>query len=37
MERLRMTDAKVANNFAAVLEKLKDGAEVVVEQGYRQP
>jgi antitoxin (DNA-binding transcriptional repressor) of toxin-antitoxin stability system len=35
MERLRMTDAEVANNFAAVLEKLKHGAEVVVEQGHR--
>jgi antitoxin (DNA-binding transcriptional repressor) of toxin-antitoxin stability system len=35
MERVRMTDAEVANNFAAVLEKLKHGAEVVVEQGYR--
>ena len=35
MERVRMTEAEVANNFAAVLEKLKHGAEVVVEQGYR--
>jgi len=36
MEQVRMTDAEVANNFAAVLEKLKHGAEVVVEQGYRR-
>jgi antitoxin (DNA-binding transcriptional repressor) of toxin-antitoxin stability system len=35
MERLRMTDAEVANNFAAVLEKLRHGAEVVVEQDHR--
>jgi antitoxin (DNA-binding transcriptional repressor) of toxin-antitoxin stability system len=34
-ERLRMTDAEVANNFAAVLEKLRHGAEVVVEQDHR--
>jgi antitoxin (DNA-binding transcriptional repressor) of toxin-antitoxin stability system len=35
MERLRMTGAEVANNFTAVLEKLKHGAEVVVEQDHR--
>ena len=35
MEQVRMTDAEVANNFAAVLEKLKHGAEVVVEQDHR--
>ena len=31
MEQVHMTDAEVASNFAAVLEKLKHGAEVVVE------
>jgi len=35
MEQVRMTDAEVASNFAAVLEKLKQGAEVVVEQNHR--
>lgn len=35
MERVRMTDAEVANNFAAVLEKLKHGAEVLVEHDQR--
>lgn len=30
-----MTEAEVTNNFAAVLEKLKRGAEVVVEQDHR--
>ena len=29
-----MTEAEVTNNFAAVLEKLKHGAEVVVEQDH---
>ena len=35
MEQVRMTEAEVTNNFAAVLEKLKHGAEVVVEQDHR--
>jgi antitoxin (DNA-binding transcriptional repressor) of toxin-antitoxin stability system len=35
MERVRMSDAEVTSNFAAVLEKLKQGAEVVVEQDHR--
>jgi len=30
-----MTEAEVTNNFAAVLEKLRQGAEVVVEQDHR--
>ena len=30
-----MTDAEVANDFAGVLEKLRHGAEVVVEQDHR--
>ena len=30
-----MSEAEVTNNFAAVLEKLKRGAEVVVEQDHR--
>ncbi|HEX3744368.1 MAG TPA: hypothetical protein VHW09_10575 [Bryobacteraceae bacterium] len=35
MEQVRMTEAEVTTNFAAVLEKLKHGAEVVVEQDHR--
>jgi antitoxin (DNA-binding transcriptional repressor) of toxin-antitoxin stability system len=35
MEQVRMTEAEVTNNFAAVLEKLKRGEEVVVEQDHR--
>jgi antitoxin (DNA-binding transcriptional repressor) of toxin-antitoxin stability system len=35
MERVHMTEAQVASDFAAVLEKLKHGAEVVVEQDHR--
>lgn len=34
MEQVRMTDAEVTSNFAAVLEKLRHGAEVVVEQDH---
>jgi antitoxin (DNA-binding transcriptional repressor) of toxin-antitoxin stability system len=30
-----MTEAEVTKNFAAVLEKLRQGAEVVVEQDHR--
>lgn len=35
MERVYMTEAEVAGDFAAVLERLKHGAEVVVEQDHR--
>jgi antitoxin (DNA-binding transcriptional repressor) of toxin-antitoxin stability system len=35
MEQVRMTEAEVTNNFAAVLENIKRGAEVVVEQDHR--
>jgi antitoxin (DNA-binding transcriptional repressor) of toxin-antitoxin stability system len=35
MEQVRMTEAEVTNNFGAVLEKLQQGAEIVVEQGHR--
>jgi antitoxin (DNA-binding transcriptional repressor) of toxin-antitoxin stability system len=35
MEQVRMTEAEVTSNFAAVLEKLKRGDEVVVEQDHR--
>lgn len=35
MDQVRMTEAEVTNNFAAVLEKLKHGAEVVVERDNR--
>jgi antitoxin (DNA-binding transcriptional repressor) of toxin-antitoxin stability system len=35
MEQVHMTEAEVANNFAAVLEKLKHGTEVVVERDHR--
>jgi len=35
VEQIRMTEAEVAKNFANVLEKLKPGDEVVVEQDHR--
>jgi antitoxin (DNA-binding transcriptional repressor) of toxin-antitoxin stability system len=35
MDQVRMTEAEVTNNFGAVLEKLQQGAEVVVEQDHR--
>jgi antitoxin (DNA-binding transcriptional repressor) of toxin-antitoxin stability system len=35
MEQVHMTDAEVANNFAAVLEKLQRGFEVVVEHDHQ--
>lgn len=35
MAQLHMSEAEVAKNFAAVLEKVRQGAEVVIEQGYR--
>lgn len=31
---LHMTEAEVAKDFATVLEKLRHGAEIVVEDGY---
>ena len=35
MEPLHMTDAEVTRDFAAVLEKIRHGAEIVVEQDQR--
>ena len=35
MAQVHMTQAEVTNDFAAVIEKLKEGAEVVVEQDHR--
>jgi antitoxin (DNA-binding transcriptional repressor) of toxin-antitoxin stability system len=35
MEQVRMTEAEVTSNFDAVLDKIKHGAEVVVEQDHR--
>jgi antitoxin (DNA-binding transcriptional repressor) of toxin-antitoxin stability system len=35
MAQVHMTEAEVTKNFAAVLEKLRQGAEVVVEQDHR--
>jgi antitoxin (DNA-binding transcriptional repressor) of toxin-antitoxin stability system len=35
MAQVHMTEAEVARNFAAVLEKVRQGLEVVVEQDYR--
>lgn len=35
MATVRMTDSDVANNFAAVLQKIREGIEVVVEQNHR--
>lgn len=35
MATVRMSDSEVTNNFAAVLEKVRQGIEVVVEQDHR--
>jgi len=35
MEQVHMTDAEVANDFPAVLEKLQRGFEVVVEHDHQ--
>jgi hypothetical protein len=35
MKQVRMTEAEVTNSFGAVLEKLQQGAEIVVEQDHR--
>ena len=35
MATARMTDSDVTNNFAAVLQKIREGIEVVVEQNHR--
>jgi len=35
MAQLHMSETEVAQNFAAVLEKVRQGTEVVVEQGHR--
>lgn len=35
MTQIHMTEAEVTGNFAAVLEKIQQGAEVVVEQDHR--
>jgi antitoxin (DNA-binding transcriptional repressor) of toxin-antitoxin stability system len=34
MAELRMTDAEVAKDFASVLEKVRGGAEIVVEHDH---
>ncbi len=35
MATVGMTHSEVSNNFAAVLENIRNGVEVVVEQGHR--
>jgi len=35
MPQVHMTQAEVAGNFAAVLEKIQQGAEVIVERDHR--
>lgn len=35
MATVHMSDSDVTNNFAAVLEKVRQGLEVVVEQDHR--
>jgi antitoxin (DNA-binding transcriptional repressor) of toxin-antitoxin stability system len=35
MATVHMTDIEVSNNFAAVLENIRKGVEVVVEQDHR--
>jgi antitoxin (DNA-binding transcriptional repressor) of toxin-antitoxin stability system len=35
MAQLHMTEAEVISDVAAVLEKVRQGTEVVIEEGYR--
>jgi antitoxin (DNA-binding transcriptional repressor) of toxin-antitoxin stability system len=35
MPQVHMSEAEVAKNFAAVLERVRQGVEVVIEQGAR--
>ncbi|MBI5280818.1 MAG: hypothetical protein HY858_03980 [Candidatus Solibacter usitatus] len=35
MGTIHMTESEVTHNFAAVLEKIRNGVEVVVEQDHR--
>lgn len=35
MAQVHMTEAEVTRDIAAVLEKVRQGTEVVIEQGYR--
>lgn len=35
MTQVHMSEAEVARNFAAVLERVRQGVEVIVEQGSR--
>jgi antitoxin (DNA-binding transcriptional repressor) of toxin-antitoxin stability system len=35
MAQLHMSEAEVAKNFATVLEKVRQGADIVVEQDHR--
>jgi antitoxin (DNA-binding transcriptional repressor) of toxin-antitoxin stability system len=35
MEQVHMTEAEVTSNFAAVLEKIQQGAEVIVQHDHR--
>ncbi len=35
MATVHMSDNEVTNNFAAVLEKVREGVEIVVEQDHR--
>ena len=35
MAQVHMTEAEVTKDIAAVLEKVRQGTEVVIEQGYR--
>jgi antitoxin (DNA-binding transcriptional repressor) of toxin-antitoxin stability system len=34
MDRIRMSEAEVVTNFAAALDKLRDGAEIIVESDH---
>jgi antitoxin (DNA-binding transcriptional repressor) of toxin-antitoxin stability system len=35
MAQVHMSDAEVAKNFAAILERVRQGAEIVIEQDAR--
>ena len=36
MAQVHMTDAELARDLHAVLEKVRQGAEVIIEDGYRR-
>jgi antitoxin (DNA-binding transcriptional repressor) of toxin-antitoxin stability system len=35
MAQVHITEAEVTNNFGALLEKLQQGADIIVDRGHR--